>query len=98
LLNCQKMNNQSNKMEEQQIKQKIAQVMSLVFEVPETEIDENTSADNQENWDSLRHLNLILALEEEFDILVPDEEVGNMVNYQIVYHVVKDTLSENGGN
>lgn len=82
-------------MDQQQIKEKIINSMSIVFEIPETDISEDSSADNIENWDSLRHLNLILALEEEFDISIPDEEVGNIVNYKIIYYVISDTL-QNG--
>ena len=81
-------------MEQQQLKEKIVNVMSLVFEVAPTEINDDSSTDTIENWDSLRHLNLILALEEEFGVTIPDEEVGNMVNYKIVYHVLTDTLQD----
>lgn len=79
-------------MESEQLKKKITDVMSLVFEVPAEQINEHSSADTIENWDSLRHLNLILALEEEFGVTIPDEEVGNMVNFQIVNHVIKENL------
>lgn len=82
-------------MEQQQMKEKITGVMAAVFEVPESEINEDTSTDTLENWDSLRHLNLILALEEEFGISIPDEEVGDMVNYKIIYHVLNEAL-QNG--
>lgn len=58
--------------------------MSVVFEVPLQEINEDVSTDNLENWDSLRHLNLILALEEEFGVSIPDEEVGNLVNFKLI--------------
>lgn len=81
-------------MEQQQLKEKIVNVMSLVFEVPATDINDDSSTDTIENWDSLRHLNLILALEEEFGVTIPDEEVGNMVNYKIVFHVLTDTLQD----
>jgi acyl carrier protein len=64
--------------------EKIKQVMSIVFEVPVNSINENSSGDNIENWDSLRHLNLILALEEEFGVSIPDEEVGNLVNFKLI--------------
>lgn len=79
-------------MEDQEIKQKIVNAMSAVFEVPADDINEETSTDTLDNWDSLRHLNLILALEDEFGITIPDEEVGNMVNYKIVYHVVNENI------
>jgi acyl carrier protein len=79
-------------MDANQIKEKILNAMSLVFEVPANEITEESSTDNVANWDSLRQLNLILALEDEFKISIPDEEVGNMVNYRIIFYVVSDAL------
>ena len=66
--------------------------MSLVFEVPLESITDDASSDNIENWDSLRHLNLILALEEEFGVSIPDEEVGNLVNYKLIELVINDIL------
>lgn len=63
---------------------RIKQVMSAVFEIPAEQINDNASTDNLDNWDSLRHLNLILALEEEFGVSIPDEEVGNLVNFKLI--------------
>ena len=71
---------------------KIKQVMSAVFEIPVESITDEASSDNIENWDSLRHLNLILALEEEFDVSIPDEEVGNLVNYKLIELVINGLL------
>ena len=79
-------------MEQQEIKEKIISAMGVVFEVDESDITEESSADTIDNWDSLRHLNLILALEEEFGVSIPDEEVGNMVNYKIIYHVINELV------
>ncbi len=79
-------------MEQQEIKDKIINVMSLVFEVPAEAINEDSSADSIASWDSLRHLNLILGLEDEFGVSIPDEEVGNMVNYKIIYHVMSELV------
>jgi acyl carrier protein len=80
-------------MEKQDIKTGIRETMSVVFELPEEQISEDSSTDNVESWDSLRHLNLILALEEHFNVSIPDEEVGNMVNFKIIEHVIFETLS-----
>lgn len=71
---------------------KIKQVMSVVFEIPVESICDDASSDNIENWDSLRHLNLILALEEEFGISIPDEEIGNLVNYNLIKLIINDLL------
>lgn len=71
---------------------KIKEVMSAVFEIPLESISDDSSYDNIENWDSLRHLNLILALEEEFEVSIPDEEVGNLVNYKLIELIINDLL------
>lgn len=71
---------------------KIKQVMSAVFEITAESITDDASSDNIENWDSLRHLNLILALEEEFGVSIPDEEVGNLLNYKLIELVINDLL------
>lgn len=72
--------------------EKIKNVMSTIFDVPLETINENSSSDTIENWDSLRHLNLILALEEEFNISIPDEEVGNLVNFKLVELTINELL------
>ena len=71
-------------------KENIKRVMSIVFEVPIEEITETSSPDTIGSWDSVRHLNLILALEEEFGISIPDEEVGNMLNFKLVELVINE--------
>ncbi len=72
--------------------EKIKQIMCTIFDVPLESITEDASTDTIENWDSLRHLNLILALEEEFNVTIPDEEVGNLVNYKLIQLVINDLL------
>jgi acyl carrier protein len=72
------------------IKEQIKKVMSAVFEVPVEKITEDSSPDNIESWDSLKHLNLILALEEEFDIIIPDEEVGNILNFKLIELIINE--------
>ena len=74
------------------VNMKIKEVMSTVFEIPLESISDDSSYDNIENWDSLRHLNLILALEEEFEVSIPDEEVGNLVNYKLIELIINDLL------
>ena len=73
-------------------KTKIKKIMSLVFEVPFDSIEDDASSDNIDNWDSLRHLNLILALEEEFGVSIPDEEVGNLVNYKLIEITINELV------
>ena len=72
------------------LRERILKVMSLVFEVPIETLNEDSSSDTIGSWDSLKHLNLILALEEEFNVEIPDEEVGNLMNYKLIKLVVEE--------
>ena len=56
---------------------KTKSIFSSVFEVLDEEILMTSSSDSIESWDSLNHINLILALEEEFNIEFSDEQIEN---------------------
>lgn len=75
-------------------KKQIKQVMSAVFSVPVDSITNESSKDNIATWDSLKHLNLVLALEEEFEISIPDEEVGNLINFQLIEYTINECTSK----
>jgi acyl carrier protein len=70
------------------MEEKIREIMAAVFDVPAERIDENASPDSIENWDSLNHMKLILALEGEFDVQFTDEEVLEMQNYKLVVYTL----------
>ena len=44
----------------------LKQVMATILKVDVSKIGNDSSMDNVPNWDSLHHINLVLALEEEF--------------------------------
>lgn len=70
--------------------EKVKQIMAVLFEINPDEITFESSSDTIENWDSLRHMNLVTALEEEFDIRLSDENIIEMLNYQLVLEVLKE--------
>lgn len=72
------------------MEEKLKQIMSQVFEVPIEEITENTSPDTVEKWDSLQHMNLILALEEAFNVTFSSEEITEMLNYKLIIMTLRE--------
>ena len=50
-------------------------VMSQVFGLPVEAIQDDASADTIESWDSVKHMNLVMALEEEFGMCFADEQI-----------------------
>jgi acyl carrier protein len=70
----------------------LQQVMATVLEVPVESIGPGTDMDTVPSWDSLRHLTLVLALEEEFGVQIPDEEAGSITSYPLVKLVLAELV------
>jgi len=74
------------------IDEKIRQVMAAVFETDANSISEDASPDTIEIWDSLHHMNLVVALEEEFGVIFDDEQIGNLLNYKLIKLAVSELI------
>lgn len=70
----------------------LKQVMATMLNVDASIINEDSSMDNVPSWDSLRHMNLVLALEEEFKVTIPDEDAGNITSYKLIKLVLNDLV------
>ena len=71
---------------------KLKSVIATVFEIDPADIDDDSSMDTIEAWDSIKHMDLILSLEEEFGVSVPDEEAGDLTSYALIKLVMKELL------
>lgn len=70
--------------------QKILHIMEEVFNTPNLTI--NTNQNNCEKWDSLHHLNLIVELEDEFDVEFEPEEIAEMKSFESVKNMIETKL------
>jgi len=70
------------------IEVRIKNVMSSVFEIPIDKITNDSSQDTIESWDSLKHMNLIVSIEEEFEIELTDDEILEMINYKLIKEII----------
>lgn len=76
--------------------EKVRQIMSQIFNVPIDEITGNSSQETIEKWDSLGHLNLIISLEEEFNIAFSSEEIANMPSVKSIISTIKKYYKGSG--
>lgn len=72
------------------MKEKLIEIMKEVLEVED--ISTNTSQDNCVNWNSLRHLNLVSELEDEFDVEFEPEEIAEMKSVNTIYDIIQSKL------
>ncbi len=62
------------------ITERLNAVFRDVFDDDSICVNANTTADDIEDWDSLEHINLIAAVEEEFGMRFKMKEVSGMKN------------------
>lgn len=64
-------------------------VASDIFGVPTEKITAESSPETIENWDSMQHLNLVLAIEEKFGVQLDPEDIEQMKNIGAVAALVE---------
>lgn len=73
---------------------RIRKIMSNVFLINESDIKEDASPETISQWDSIGHLNLITSIEEEFDILLDQDQIVEMLNLNLVIVITQEAIAE----
>ena len=73
--------------------EQVRSVASDIFGVPEDKITAESSPETIENWDSMQHLNLVLAVEEKFGVQLNPEDIELMKNIGAVAKLVEKLQS-----
>ena len=70
------------------MRQKIFEIVARIMGVPVEAVSTESSPETLANWDSLRHMKLILAIEESLSIQLNDEDIVSIKNVQdLVYRL-----------
>jgi acyl carrier protein len=67
-------------MDKSEVMQKLQGIFQEVFDDTSITINENTTADDIEDWDSLEHITLVGAVEKAFGMRFKMKEVSSMKN------------------
>lgn len=70
--------------------ERLTEVFRDVFDDQKLKINENTTADDIDDWDSLEHINLIDAVEHEFSMKFKMREVSGMKNVGEMADIISD--------
>ena len=73
--------------------EQVRSVASDIFGVPAEKITAESSPETIENWDSMQHLNLVLAVEEKFGVQLEPEDIEQMKNVGAVAKLVEKLQS-----
>ena len=69
--------------------EKLIKLMSDVLRLSEDEITDNLSIRNSDNWDSLKHMELVVSIEQVFGISLSMDDIVSMVNVKEIKNVLK---------
>lgn len=70
------------------MEEKLKRIMADVFKLSIDQIDELSSMDKIEAWDSLKHIELITTIEDNFGIKLETEEILEMTNFSDIKHIL----------
>ena len=67
-------------MTREEVFERLYKVFQEVFDDETIEVNDDTTSEDIDDWDSFEHINLIVAVEEEFSIKIPMGKVVTMKN------------------
>ena len=67
-------------MTREEVFERLTDVFRTVFDDETIELNDSTTSEDIDDWDSFEHINLIVAVEEEFSINIPMGKVTTMKN------------------
>ena len=74
----------------------VRRIVSDVFEIPEESVKPDSSPDNVDTWDSIHHLNMVLALEQEFGVQFTPEEIEQLLSVELIVALVEEKRQASG--
>ena len=72
----------------------VIEVLSDVLDTPTEAISAETSPDTNESWDSIKHLNIIMAIEEEFNVTLSPEEQMEMLTVSLIADLISEKVNQ----
>lgn len=76
------------------LESRLSDVLADVLKVDRARITHRVSRDNTPEWDSLKHIALVMALEEEFEIALDVDEIEAMTSYADVLRIIRGKSPE----
>lgn len=76
------------------IEERLNRVFKTVFDNESIEINPELTADDVDEWDSLSHINLMIAIELEFGIEFDQSEIQNFANVSELMTSIEEKLAK----
>lgn len=67
----------------------LTSLIAAALKVPATEICETTAMANTKAWDSLAHMDLVLAIEDRYKVNLDGDEIARMISAAAIAAVLE---------
>jgi acyl carrier protein len=74
------------------MKSKLLKTLSDTLGISETDLNESSSAENFMQWDSLMHMNIIFAVEDTFNITIPDSKLSESTSVKSLLSIIEQEV------
>lgn len=79
-------------MDKKEILEKLTEIFKEVFSQKDLVLTDETKVNELESWDSLKNMQMVSSLEEEFDIQLKFNELGKLVRVGDIVAIIEKKL------
>jgi len=72
--------------------EQVREIVSDIFQIAIEQVNLDSSPETIEAWESIQHLNLVLALEQEFGVSFSPEEMATMLSVEAISQLVSEKM------
>lgn len=76
------------------IKEKVLAIVAACLEKDVSELSLETEMDGVDNWDSMRNVMILSRLEEDFDLMIPEDDIFDLVSIGAIVEEIKKIKEE----
>ena len=76
---------------------RVKKIISDVLGVDRAVLSDDFASHSVDQWDSIRHLSLVLALEEEFQVEFDEVQIGQITSYKLIVDALRQNREINEG-
>ena len=71
---------------------KIKEILATVLEIDQSDVNNDTNPNTVSNWDSLRHMKLVFAIEDEFGVQFSDDQIIQLTDVGKIINCIKELI------
>jgi acyl carrier protein len=77
-----------------QTDERVREIAADIFELPLDRVTMQSTTETVPNWDSIKHLDLVLAIEHEFSVQFEPEDVENIKSIEQITALLNHKLQQ----